>query len=115
MLLNNDIEPITPNWLGAMVTELEDSEQTGAVGALLVYSDRPESDSEINFPALTIQHRGIAFGWKSGHPWAMNLGGGEDPADPSLTGSWQVPATTAACLLARRSTLTDIGERDLER
>ncbi|MCP4965858.1 MAG: glycosyltransferase [bacterium] len=109
LLLNNDTEPINPGWLGSMVNELQESENVAAVGALLIYSDRSGSGDEITYPSFSVQHRGVGFGWRNGHPWAFNLGGGEDPSLSELTESCDIPAVTAACLLARMETLLEVG------
>ncbi len=58
---------------------------------------------------LTVQHRGIAFGWEDQAPRPVNLGKGDDPTSPQLTGLAEQPAATAACLLVRRSSLEEMG------
>ncbi|MCP4968379.1 MAG: glycosyltransferase family 2 protein, partial [bacterium] len=120
MLLNNDITPINPGWLGALVTSLEDDPYRGAAGTLLVYPDRAGYvSSDPNTGAdLTIQHRGISFRWRRNAepsatvPWAYNMGVGEDPTGPDLTATVEVPAATAACLLVRRDLLDQLGGLD---
>ena len=112
LLLNNDTEPVNPGWLGSMVDELTASEDTLAVGALLIYSKRTRDDAEATHPPLSVQHRGIGFIWRDGSPRAVNLGAGEDPTNPSLVDSVTVPAATAACLLTRKATYEEVGGLD---
>jgi GT2 family glycosyltransferase/spore maturation protein CgeB len=111
LLLNNDIEPINPGWLGAMVDTLEADARRGAVGALLVYPQVDEAPEGGRSRELTVQHRGIRFTWDSGVPRAMNQGG-DDPTLPSLAEVEEVPAATAACLLVRGETLREVGGLD---
>ncbi|MDJ0923765.1 MAG: glycosyltransferase family 2 protein [Acidimicrobiia bacterium] len=120
LLLNNDITPINPGWLGAMVGDLEADPWRGAAGALLIYPYRPgyESPDPNTGADLTIQHRGIEFRWRRNAepgatiPWAYNVGVGEDPAPASLATSVEVPAATAACLLVRTDLIRRLGGLD---
>ena len=76
LFLNNDVEPIGPDWLGRLVRTLND-EEAAAVGARLVYPERPGLDNagDLVFPDLSLQHRGI-------HLAAGD--GGASPAKPRL-------------------------------
>jgi GT2 family glycosyltransferase/spore maturation protein CgeB len=120
LLLNNDVDPINPGWLGAMVSALGNDLGLGAVGALLVYPERPGYDSgDPNTGAdLTVQHRGVRLTWRRNAepratvPWAYNIGVGEDPTDRGLAATTEVPAVTAACLLAPTGLLRQIGGLD---
>lgn len=103
LFLNNDVEPINSGWLGAMVTDLEQTPSAAATGAFLVYP--PARDER----ALTVQHRGIAFIWKDGGPRPVNLGDGEPADTPAFATTVEVAAATAACLLVRRSDFTAVG------
>lgn len=113
LLLNNDITPINPGWLGALVNSLEEDPDRGAAGALLVYPERPGyvSKDRNTGADLTIQHRGIRYRWRRNAepsatvPWAYNMGVGEDPTRAALAATVEVPAATAACLLVRRDLL----------
>jgi GT2 family glycosyltransferase/spore maturation protein CgeB len=109
LLLNNDVDPINPGWLGAMVDTLDGDPNLGACGALLVYPVRPGRSSLEPDLDLTVQHRGIVFGWEDQAPRPVNLGRGEDPTSPELTGVVEHPAATAACLLVSRITMEEIG------
>jgi GT2 family glycosyltransferase len=120
LLLNNDVDPVTPGWLGHLVTGLEEDSSRGAAGALLVYPERPGfvSRDPNTGPDLTVQHRGIAFRWRRNAapeatvPWAYNLGVGEDPTRSDLVATEEVPAATAACLLIKTSLLQELGGFD---
>ncbi len=108
LFLNNDVDPINPGWLSAMVATAKETETAGAVGALLVY---PEvSDLASKEFQLTVQHRGIAYTWHNGRPRAMNLGRGEDPTAEVLAGTFEVPSVTAACMLIPRDVFQEVGE-----
>lgn len=99
LLLNNDVEPIDSRWLGYMVDSL--SSDVTAVGALLVYPERSDARD------LSIQHSGIKF---ESSPWgvrATNQGAGHDPVSIAPPEPKEVPAVTAACMMARRSDLLD--------
>ncbi|MGY0634008.1 glycosyltransferase family 2 protein [Luteimonas sp. A478] len=97
VLLNNDIEVISPGWLNDMVANAVRPD-VGAVGAMLYY------------PNDTIQHAGVVIGVHgiaghaySGKPrgWAgqMNRGG--------LAQNYS--AVTAACLAVRREVFLEVG------
>ena len=95
LLLNDDIEAETADWLGRMAAHLQDP-TVGAVGAALVYPDR------------TVQHVGMVI--DDAHPLhpfqhhqlADTAGHGGDVARDTIS-------VTGACLLARRSDLLAIG------
>ena len=111
LLLNNDIEPATPGWLGHLVDTLEQRDAT-AVGARLIYPRRPGLDNagDTVHPDLTLQHRGVHFdGGVDGIPRGRNLGAGEDPLSATAAGVREVPAATAACLLVRGDALEEVG------
>jgi GT2 family glycosyltransferase/spore maturation protein CgeB len=110
LLLNNDIEPIAPGWLGRMVTTLEQSKAT-AVGARLIYPRRPGLDNagDRTYPDLTLQHRGIGFRPDDGVPAARNLGAGEDPLTELAAGTREAAGLTAACLLVDREAIRAVG------
>lgn len=99
-LINNDIEVISPEWLGEMVS-LALQPGVGAVGAKLLYTDR------------TVQHGGVVLGvggiaahahkhlpaWHAGH-------GGR----AQLTQSFA--AVTGACLIVRKELYEQLGGLD---
>jgi GT2 family glycosyltransferase/spore maturation protein CgeB len=117
LLLNNDVEPVHPDWLGHMVETLE-AQGAGAVGARLVYPRRPglvDNAGDLIFPDLTLQHGGIHFASTvDGIPEGRNVGAGEDPLSSAACSVHPVPAATAACLLLRRSTMLELGGLDEE-
>jgi O-antigen biosynthesis protein len=106
LFLNNDIEPITPDWLGALVAALESDLQATAAASLLVY---PESGRA----PFGIQHRGIGFKHKEGVPLPYNMGG-DDPLGPEHALTRPVAAATAACLMIRTADFVDLGGFDEE-
>jgi GT2 family glycosyltransferase/spore maturation protein CgeB len=106
LLLNNDVEPINEDWMGAMVTESCREPEPAAVGALLVY---PEVGDVA--PDLVVQHRGVGFSLKRGTPLPSNLRGG-DPADAALRETRVVPAATGAALMVRRTVYEAAGGCD---
>ena len=103
LLVNNDIEPVHPDWLGIMVESLE--EDVAAVGAMLVYPRRPKREHPPAHPDLTIQHLGVCFEYSKWGVRGVNMGSGRDPLSIEAPDRREVPAVTAACLLARRSDL----------
>ncbi len=106
LVLNNDVEPINPGWLGAMVQAMTGGEDVVAVGALLVFPSRGDPETD-----LTVQHRGIHFGFRLGAVRAFNSGG-PDPLDPQLLEVLDVPAVTAAAMLLRRTDFVAVGGFD---
>jgi GT2 family glycosyltransferase len=97
VLLNNDIEVITPGWLEEMLYYAEQPD-VGAVGAALLY------------PNGTVQHAGVALGFRG---TADHLARGFDPASDGYAGSLscarEVSAVTAACLMVKRSLFDELG------
>lgn len=114
LLLNDDVEPAGPEWLGLMVATL-DGRGAACVGARLVYPRRPGLDNagDDAFADLVLQHRGIHFvGEGEGVPRPRNLGAGEDPLSPAARAVSEVPAVTAACMLVEREALERAGLLD---
>ena len=100
LLLNNDIEVITPDWLQEMLMYGQ-REDVGAVGAKLLYSDQ------------SIQHAGIMLG-PGGFAEHYHL-----REDRSACGYWgrllyvqNVAAVTGACLLVRRAVWEELNGLD---
>lgn len=102
LLLNNDTEVITKNWMEAMLMYAQ-REDVGAVGAKLLYEDK------------TIQHAGIVLGLgahrTAGHTHYKvnyeNLG-----YMGKLCYAQNVSAVTGACLLVKKSLFDEIGGLD---
>lgn len=103
LLANNDIEPIHSGWLGFMVESLE--RDVAAVGAMLVYPRRRKRKQPPAHPDLTIQHIGVHFEYSRWGVRGVNIGSGKCPLSIVTPDRREVPAVTAACLLARRSDL----------
>lgn len=100
VLLNNDTEIITPNWLDVMVGYAM-QEHIGAVGTKLLYPDD------------TVQHAGIilGIGGIAQHCFIEN-----SREDVGFYGRLSVPfnysAVTAACLMVAKSKFLEVGGLD---
>ena len=95
LLLNDDIEAETPDWLGRMAAHLQDR-AVGAVGAALLYPNR------------TVQHAGIVM--DDAYPLHPFVGHHlSDTVDHGGDVARDVIAVTGACLLARRRDLLAVG------
>lgn len=100
LLLNNDIEVISEDWIESMLMFAQ-REDVGAVGAKLF------------FPDGTVQHGGVilGLGGVAGHAF---LGWEHD--DPGYTHrliiAQELTCVTAACVLVRRSVFDEIGGLD---
>ncbi len=100
LLLNNDTEVITPDWIEAMVEQAQ-RPSIGAVGAKLLYDDG------------TVQHAGviIGLGGVAGHSHKYFPGDA-----PGYFGTLQTvnnfSAVTAACLMVRRAVFAELGGFD---
>ncbi len=90
LLLNNDTEVITPDWVDAMVEQAQ-RPPIGAVGARLLYHDG------------TIQHAGVVVGLGelAGHIYRHAAPDNRGPGDAIVTVR-NYSAVTAACLMIRR-------------
>jgi GT2 family glycosyltransferase len=109
LLLNNDVEPINPGWLGHLVSTVLDG-GAAAAGARLVYPrNRGGRRAGEEHADLSLQHRGVVFSLEDGLAVPRVLGAGEDPFGPAATAVAEVPALTAACLLLRRETYQTTG------
>lgn len=107
VMLNNDTEVVSPDWLETLVAEAQ-RPRVGAVGCLLLY---PGAD--------TVQHAGISLG--VGDAVAVNTLSGAPVAAPlSIAQHMQlyvrrnVSAVTAACLAIRREVWEEMGGFDTE-
>jgi GT2 family glycosyltransferase len=107
LLINNDVDPVDPGWLGHMVDTIQ---ATGAVavGARLVYPASYDGGSSRVSP-LSLQHGGVHFRALDGIALAAPTGAGE-PADIAWsTEVREVPAVTAACMLVQRAAFDAAG------
>ena len=97
LLLNNDTEVITPEWINYMVGYAMQN-HIGAVGSKLIYPDN------------TIQHGGVMLGMGgvAGHAFVN-----EDRNSIGTFGRLSVPynysAVTAACLMVKKSKYIEVG------
>ena len=100
VLLNNDIEVISPGWLEEMLS-LAAQPGVGAVGARLWYSDG------------TLQHGGVVIGIGEGAGHAHKRLRRDDAGMAYRAQVLQgFSAVTAACLVVRRSTYLQVGGLD---
>ena len=96
LLLNNDIEIITPEWIEAML-EFSQRKNIGAVGAKLYY------------PNDTIQHAGVAIG-------VLKIAGHSFKNRPRNSSCYMgresvvqnISAVTAACLMVKKSVFNEL-------
>ena len=111
LLLNNDIEPISPDFLGHMVETMLVAPDIAMVGCRLIYPRRrgPLTGKASMAPDLTLQHRGTHFETVGGVIRARNLGRGDDPDSPEARDVRELPAVTAACALVRREAWVAVG------
>jgi GT2 family glycosyltransferase len=102
LFLNDDIEALDGNWLGAM-QGFAAREDTGVVGARLLY------------PSGTLQHGGIASNLVPGpgHPW-RNVPRDIWQTEPLLAEAGEVDAVTGACLMIRKAGFEAIGGFDAD-
>ena len=100
LLLNNDIEVITPSWLEEMLMFAQRSD-VGAVGALLYY------------PSDKVQHGGIVLGIGGVAENAFkHIPRGNDGYMSRLSIAQNVSAVTAACLMVSRKAYEQAGGLD---
>ncbi len=104
LLLNNDVEVITPNWLELMVGYAS-QDHIGAVGAKLSYPDN------------TVQHAGVivGLGGVAGHAYT-NINRNAVIWGGRLSVPYNYSAVTAACLMIKRSKFNEVNglEEDLK-
>ena len=100
LLLNNDIEVITPDWIGEMLMFAQ-REDVGAVGAKLYYPDK------------TLQHAGVCLGLGgvAGH-YCHHMDRENAGYMGRLLYSQDMSAVTAACMMMRREVWDKVGGLD---
>lgn len=105
LLLNNDIEVISPEWLSSMLEHAQ-REEVGAVGAKLLYFNN------------TIQHAGVITGIIGNPAIAGHVHRYLPSSNAGYFGRTQliqdVSAVTAACMLTKRSVFNEVGGLDEE-
>ncbi|GAK71883.1 putative glycosyltransferase [Agrobacterium rubi TR3 = NBRC 13261] len=97
LLLNNDVDPLHPEWLDRMIVELED-ERVGACGPLLLFRDG------------FVQHAGVTLGAGSVARHSFHFrdpDGGEDYG--LISQRREISAVTAACMLTRKKLWMNVG------
>ena len=109
LLLNNDVEPLDPDWLTEMVVHAV-RPQIGAVGAMLLYPD-----GRIQHAGITLGISGpMRVGGVAGHP------GKRMRPDTRVMGNQlrvtrNVSAVTGACLAIKKTIFREVGGLDEER
>jgi GT2 family glycosyltransferase len=100
VLLNNDVEILTPSWIEALLEHAQRSE-AGAVGGKLYYPDG------------TVQHAGIVVGIRgfAGRPH-RRFPGESTGYFHRLTLTQNVSAVTAALMMVKRSKYLEVGGMD---
>lgn len=98
LLLNNDVEILSPSWLKELVWPMEVFQDVGAVGARLLY------------PNGTLQHAGVLMGVGgiAGHCHKYLPLGNAGYFSRVMT-LHEVSAVTGACLLVRKQAFYDVG------
>jgi O-antigen biosynthesis protein len=101
ILLNNDTEVLSPDWIEQLLKEMVDS-TVGAVGALLWY------------PNNTIQHAGVAVGMFSMSPFHIYKGLSKKSKlyKSHIAIRREFHAVTAACMMTKKSLWKKIGGMD---
>src|SRR4029453_254268 len=99
LLLNSDVIPSEPGWLGRMRRFFDATPQIGALGPKLLFED----DS--------IQHAGMYFERDPITSWWHNLHfyKGYDRALPAANVSRPVPAVTGACMMTESALFQKLG------
>jgi GT2 family glycosyltransferase len=99
LLLNSDVIPDRPGWIGAMAAFYDGDGKIGAVGPKLLYEDD------------TLQHAGLYFhrqpgaeAWENAHCFK-----GLHRSFPAANVARPVPAVTAACMMVDRDLYEQVG------
>lgn len=97
LLLNNDVDPLHPEWLDRMIVELDDG-RVGACGPLLLFRDG------------FVQHAGVTLGAGSVARHSFHFRDPDGDEDCGLISQRrEISAVTAACLLTRKHLWMNVG------
>lgn len=98
LLLNSDVLPDRPGWLGEMAAFYDATPNVGALGAKLLYEDD------------TLQHAGMYFAPDETSLWGnLHYFKGLHRTLPAANVARAVPAVTGACLMIHRETYEELG------
>jgi len=98
LLLNSDVVPDRPGWLGLLADAVEAGDHVGAVGPKLLFDDE------------SLQHAGLYFEQTSEGEWYNRHYFKGFPRDfPAACVAREVPGVTGACLMVRRDLYAQVG------
>ena len=100
LLLNNDVEIITPKWIEEMLMYAQRSE-VGAVGAKLYYPDNTIQHAGLGIGLLTLAGH-LHRGFPRNHPGYMGR----------LSYAQDLSGVTAACMMVKKSVFEEVGGFD---
>ena len=96
LLINDDIEPLTPDWVERLLGHLE-KPHVGVVGAKLLYPD------------MTLQHVGVAHNAGNPDHVRRRYPRGDYGYFYSTCGTRNFSAVTGACMMTRHDLFTEVG------
>lgn len=100
LLLNNDVEIITPKWIEEMLMYAQRNE-VGAVGAKLYYPDNTIQHAGLGIGLLTLAGH-LHRGFPRNHPGYMGR----------LSYAQDLSGVTAACMMVKKSVFEEVGGFD---
>jgi GT2 family glycosyltransferase len=100
LLLNSDVVPKTPRWIGRLARQYHDLDGCGVLGCRLLFED-----GTIQHAGMTFEESSIVDGcWSNQHP-----GKGLSAAFDTEGGARRVPAVTGACMMIDHGLFDDLG------
>jgi GT2 family glycosyltransferase len=112
LLLNSDVLPDRPGWLGVMADFYESTPGIGALGPKLLFEDDSLQHAGMYFRDITSTPEGVYFigedmrhqVWQNAHYYK-----GLPRALPAANTARPVPAVTGACMMVARELYEDLG------
>ena len=99
--LDNDVEPVNPDWLDFLRTRMASTSEIGMVGGLLLYPPHPGRHD-------IVQCAGVGIS-RAGHVCFVGRG---EPFGPAYAAAREVQCLISACLMIRRSLYLEYGGFD---